>query len=433
MVNEASDRLGDFLTVEKWISVEQLQEALQIQKENRSVSIPSRLGEVLVNSEVCSVDMVARALHKQRDQNLKGNSLGQVLVELGIVTREQLDSAMQTHLEVMAPLGEILIDQNICTSVEIQKALGIQHKRRLEAMRRPLASSFDPLNVMEILAAEMVDEVIHSGGGCRCPHCRASILAICLNGLAPRYVSNMEMLVNQIDEYREDFAEMIRDRMVAATERVKAHPKLSHKSSSDEKSGQVLGRVVTRVSNRHVHLSDCDVELLFGAGYSLTQWKTLVQPGQYAAKETVVIKGPKGSIDKVRVLGPPRAETQVEISGTDQYKLGVPAPVRESGKLEDTPGISIIGPHGEIEVDRGVIRAWRHIHMTPEDGRIFRVKDGEVVNVRLQGDRATTLEAVLIRVSDKYALEMHIDTDEANAAGVLQESEGEINAVSAQA
>jgi putative phosphotransacetylase len=430
MADGASDRLGDLLTAEEWISDEQLQEALQIQKQHRNVSIPSRLGEVLVYSEVCSVDIVARALHKQRDRNLKENSLGQVLVELGTVSKEQLETAMLTHLDVMAPLGEILLDQEICTQNEIKEALEIQHKRRFEAMRRPLASSFDPLNVMEILAGEMVDEVIHTSGGCRCLQCRACILAICLNGLASRYVSNMEMLVSQIQQYREDFGGMIRDRLLAACEQVRAHPKLSHKSTTGKSSGRALGNVVTRVSNRHVHLRQDHVEQLFGAAYELTQWKELVQPGQFAAKETVILEGPKGAIEKVRVLGPPRAETQVEISGTDQYKLGVRAPVRESGKLDDTPGIQIVGPTGKLAVDKGVVRAWRHIHMTPDDGRDFQVNDGDVVNVRLQGDRATTLEAVLIRISDKYALEMHIDTDEANAAGVMQESEGEIFSVS---
>ena len=432
MAANKNDKLGELLTAEEWISIQDLEKALQIQKEHRDVSMPSRLGEVLVSSEVCSVDIVAKALHKQRDKNLKGNSLGQVLIQLGHVTKEQLETAMAAHLDVMAPLGEILLDQEICNSAEIKQALDIQHKRRLEAMRRPLSSSFDPLNVMEILAGEMVDEVIHSCGGCRCVSCRASILAICLNGLAPRYVSNMEVLINQIDQYRADFGEMVRDRLLQASERVRAHPKLSHKSSSEDANTQMLGRVITRVSNRHIHLQKKHVAQLFGPKHTLTLWKELEQPGQFAAKETVEIRGPKGSIEKVRVLGPPRTETQVEISGTDQYKLGVRAPVRESGKLDGTPGIFIAGPSGNIQIDNGVIRAWRHIHMTPKDGKDYQVNDGDVVNVHLKGDRATTLEAVLIRISDAYALEMHIDTDEANAAGVLQESEGEIYSVPVQ-
>jgi propanediol utilization protein len=158
----------------------------------------------------------------------------------------------------------------------------------------------------------------------------------------------------------------------------------------------------------------------------LIKWKDLLQPGQYAAKETVTLHGHKGSIERVRVLGPARAESQVEISGTDQFRLGVYAPVRESGQLQDTPGIDIEGSGGRFSLERGVIRAWRHIHMTPENGTRFKVKNRERVNVRLKGDRSTVLEDVLIRITDTSALEMHIDTDEANAAGAAQESEGEM-------
>jgi propanediol utilization protein len=148
--------------------------------------------------------------------------------------------------------------------------------------------------------------------------------------------------------------------------------------------------------------------------------------GQYAAVETVALTGPKSSIGKVRVLGPPRSKSQVEISGTDQFILGVYVPVRESGQLKDTPGIDISGPNGKISLKNGVIRAWRHIHMTRDDGIEFKVKNRETVNVRLPGDRTTILENVLVRITGSSALEMHIDTDEANAAGVEMESNGEI-------
>lgn len=155
-------------------------------------------------------------------------------------------------------------------------------------------------------------------------------------------------------------------------------------------------------------------------------WKDLVQPGQYAARETVTLKGPKGVIDRVRVLGPSRTESQVEISGTDQFKLGIQAPIRESGKIEDTPGIVLIGTKGPVELERGVIRAWRHIHMAPKDGKQYRLKNRGIVDVRLQGDRTTIVENVLVRITDTSALAMHIDTDEGNAAGVVQESDAEI-------
>jgi putative phosphotransacetylase len=140
----------------------------------------------------------------------------------------------------------------------------------------------------------------------------------------------------------------------------------------------------------------------------------------------VTLHGEKGTVERVRVLGPARSESQVEISGTDQFKLGVRAPVRESGQLEDTPGIEIVGPGGVVSLNKGVIRAWRHIHMTPQDGSFFKVQNRERINVRLKGDRTTILEDVLVRITDTSALEMHIDTDEANAAGVAQESNGEV-------
>ncbi|PAE21523.1 propanediol utilization protein [Bacillus sp. 7504-2] len=172
------------------------------------------------------------------------------------------------------------------------------------------------------------------------------------------------------------------------------------------------------VSNRHIHLKQEDLEILFGAGYQLTKWKDLQQPGQFAAKETVTIVGNKGELEHVRILGPVRNITQVEISRTDSFKLGVSAPVKESGKIAGTPGILLKGPCGELEVTEGVIVAFRHIHVPPHFAEKFQLKDKELVEVELGGERKTIFKNVLIRVSEKYVLEMHLDTDEANAAGV---------------
>lgn len=172
------------------------------------------------------------------------------------------------------------------------------------------------------------------------------------------------------------------------------------------------------VSNRHVHLDRKDMDILFGKGSELTKIKDLGQPGQYAAEEVVVIKGPKGQIGKVRVLGPLRPESQIEISLTDSFVLGVKPPVRESGKLDGTPGIELIGPCGSVVKDNGVIAALRHIHMTPEIANVLGVKDKDIVNVEIGGERGALLRNVLLRVSDKYALEMHVDVDEANALGL---------------
>ena len=174
------------------------------------------------------------------------------------------------------------------------------------------------------------------------------------------------------------------------------------------------------VSNRHIHLSKEHVEALFGKGYELQPMKELSQPGQFACKEQLTIVGPSmRPIEKVRVLGPVRKATQVEISRTDSYTLKVKAPVRESGKIEGTPGLTIVGPKGVVTIDQGCIIANRHIHMSPADGEAFKVKDGEYVNVVVDdGERRTKWFDVQVRVSPDFRLEMHVDTDDANAVGL---------------
>lgn len=174
------------------------------------------------------------------------------------------------------------------------------------------------------------------------------------------------------------------------------------------------------VSGRHVHLDRTDMDILFGPGSELTSFKPVKQPGQFAAEQVVTIKGPKGEFNKVRVLGPLRSKTQVEISLADGFKLGVKAPIRESGQLEGTPGVELIGPAGSVKKDAGVIVALRHIHMTPDMAEKYGLKDRQIVKVEIgdEQDRGLILKNVLMRVTDTSALEMHIDQDEANAAAV---------------
>lgn len=172
------------------------------------------------------------------------------------------------------------------------------------------------------------------------------------------------------------------------------------------------------ISNRHIHLNRTDMDILFGPGSQLTHMKDLRQPAQYACGETLTIRGPKGEFDRVRVLGPLRFKTQVELSVSDGFKLGIPVPVRESGQLDGSPGIEIIGPKGSVKKDSGVIAALRHIHMTPADAVKFDVKDKDIVCVNVGDEiRGTALKGILVRVSDNFALEMHLDMDEANALG----------------
>ncbi len=172
------------------------------------------------------------------------------------------------------------------------------------------------------------------------------------------------------------------------------------------------------ISNRHVHLSQADLDTLFGAGYQLTPIKDLSQPGQFACSETVTICGPKGAIEKVRVLGPVRSKSQIEILAGDGFKLGVKAPAKLSGDLAGTPGITIVGPKGTVNTQEGVIVAQRHIHMTPQDAAQYGVHDGQIVQIRVEGPRGGVYGNVAIRATDTSALECHIDTEEANAMGV---------------
>ncbi|GMG96131.1 phosphate propanoyltransferase [Tepidimicrobium xylanilyticum] len=172
------------------------------------------------------------------------------------------------------------------------------------------------------------------------------------------------------------------------------------------------------LSNRHIHLSKKDLDTLFGEGYELTKTKDLSQPGQFACEEKVDIQGPKGVIKGVRVLGPVRGDTQIEVSISDAFKLGVDPVIRNSGDIEGTPGVKVIGPKDEVDLDKGVIVAARHIHMHTSDGERFNVKDGDIVKVKTKGIRSVIFENVLVRVKGDYALEMHVDIEEGNAAGV---------------
>ena len=172
------------------------------------------------------------------------------------------------------------------------------------------------------------------------------------------------------------------------------------------------------LSNRHIHLSEEHLGLLFGEGYELKKYKDLSQPGQYAAEEKVDVVGTKGTFKGVRILGPVRKETQVEISLADGFVLGVNPPVSNSGNLIDSPGVKVVGPKGEIIIEKGVIAAARHIHMHTSDAENFGVVDKEVVSVKVEGKRGLVFDNVLIRVNREYALEMHVDIEEGNAAGL---------------
>ncbi|MDO4280376.1 MAG: phosphate propanoyltransferase [Peptococcaceae bacterium] len=196
----------------------------------------------------------------------------------------------------------------------------------------------------------------------------------------------------------------------------------SQPSAAPQTSPAATGAVPVGISNRHIHLSQADLDALFGAGYALTPMKDLSQPGQFACKETVTICGPKGAIEKVRVLGPVRSATQVEIVAGDSFKLGVKAPVRLSGDLAGSPGITIVGPKGSVQLAQGVVVAQRHIHMNPADAQALGVHDGQIVKIAVEGARGGVYNNVAIRVTNTSQLECHLDTEEANAMGVTAQT-----------
>ena len=186
-------------------------------------------------------------------------------------------------------------------------------------------------------------------------------------------------------------------------------------------------KVLVETSARHVHLTEEHIEALFGKGATLTHKKDLSQPGQFACEERVTLVGPKKSIANVIILGPARKDTQVEVSFTDARTLGVSAPVRESGDVAGTPGLKLVGPAGEVDIDAGVIVAKRHIHFTPEDAAEYGVSDKEIVKLKIESnDRTTIFDDVVVRVNPNFAAAVHLDTDEANAACAFGECYGDI-------
>lgn len=178
--------------------------------------------------------------------------------------------------------------------------------------------------------------------------------------------------------------------------------------------------VVVSVSARHCHLSQEHIDILFGPGYELKPYKWLYQEGFYAAEETVMIVGPRRRmLPTLRVLGPPRSRTQVELAFTDAISLGIDAPVRLSGDIKDTPGCVLIGPAGSVDLKEGVIRAARHVHMNVRDAAFYRVKNGETLSLRVESGPCTTVfEGLIVRADEQSKLEVHLDTDEGNAADI---------------
>jgi putative phosphotransacetylase len=425
-------RLGEILVERGALRPEQVERVLARQDERRRQGVPARFGETCVRFGWAEAGAVTDALSQQVRWVLEHEHAGAALADMGAASRRELAHAGVGPESAGEELAEAALAMGLATPEELWLAEQLALERRSAAVRMRTWSSFAPFNVMELLVADEVGAALARDGGCTCSECWANVTALALNNLGPRYVTEASRVPVHLPRYEADFRAQVSERVARAVAQVRANPKTSCSSRfSDEilsarEAETAPQEVMARVSVRHVHLSSEALAKLFGAGHELRKLRDLVQPGQFAAEETVALVGPKGRIDKVRVLGPVRKQTQVEISGTDQFTLGTQAPVRESGALDGTPGITLVGPAGEMELASGLIRAQRHVHMLPEEAERMGLRNGARAAVRLDGDRPMILEGVLVRATDTSALEMHIDTDEANAAGVPAESKGAI-------
>jgi putative phosphotransacetylase len=430
--DDAVQRLGEFLVGTHALRHEQVGMLLDEQRGNAAVGVHSRLGEIAVRRGWADADQVTSALKAQAEEEIEKSDAGQTLVALGWISQKQLDEARRRIARSSETLDEAIVDLGFSTAERLRIAGILATIRSASAVRRISGSSFSPYNIMELIVGEETNTAIRADTLCTCSQCWSNVFALALNAMPARYVSDHGRILDYYRRFREEYGALARERVTAALSQVRSNPKASCLSRF---SAEILGgresearvhEVLVKVSGRHVHLSPEALSRLFGPGSQLSRLKDMHQPGEYAANETVTLVGPKGVLEKVRIIGPLRAQSHVEISGTDQFSLGVQAPLRESGSVEGTPGILLRGPAGELTITEGVIRNQRHIHMSEADADRIGVRDGARVSVRLVGDRATIAEGVLVHVSADAALEMHIDSDEGNAAGVAAESIGQI-------
>jgi putative phosphotransacetylase len=425
-------RLGEHLVEAKSLRQEQVGILLDEQRRNAAIGVHSRLGEIAVRKGWADADQVTSALKAQAGEEIDRSDAGSILVSLEWMTPQQLEEARRRCARSSESLEESIVELGFSTPEQVRVAGILACIRSANAVRRISASSFSPYNVMELIVGEETNAVIRADSLCTCSQCWSNVYALALNAMPARYVSDHCRILDCYRRFREDYGALARERVAAALSQVRSNPKASCLSRfsaeilAGRESEARVHEVIVRIAPRHVHLDREVLARLFGPGAALSRLKDLHQPGQFAANETLELVGPTGTIGKVRILGPLRARTQVEISGTDQFTLGVTAPVRESGRLEETPGILLRGPAGDCAIPHGVIRSLRHIHMAPGDADRIGVRNGAHLSVRLVGDRATIAEGVLVRVSPDAALEMHIDSDEGNAAGVAAESVGQI-------
>jgi putative phosphotransacetylase len=429
---DSERRLGEYLVEAQALRKEQVGMLLDEQRDYAAVGVHSRIGEIAVRKGWVEAGQATDALRSQAQEVAEKTGAARILADLGWISAAQLADVGRRSAHSAETPEEVIAEMRLCSPEKLRTAVILATIRSASALRRITSSTFGPYNVMELIVGEETGTALRGDRLCTCSQCWSNVFALALNAMPARYVSEHGRILDYYRRFRQEYGDLARQRVAAALIQVRDNPKASCWSRfSDEilggrESDVRVEEVLVRVSARHVHLSQEAVEKLFGAGRFLTPLKELRQPGEFAAEETVTLTGPNGRLEKVRVLGPARAQTQVEISGTDQFALGIQAPVRESGSLEGSAAVLMQGAVGELMLHQGVVRSLRHIHMPPAEADRIGVKNGARVSVRLVGDRATIAEGVVVRVSPTAALEMHIDTDEANAAGVPAESIGQI-------
>ncbi|MFP4057362.1 MAG: PduL/EutD family phosphate acyltransferase [Candidatus Brocadiia bacterium] len=413
--------IGTILRENGAITDAQLDQALDQQA--RMPQARLRLGEVCVLHGWCGLHDVARALLQQHEALFRATTLGHLLLDQGHIALPQLEGALAAQDDVGAPLGEVLVQRGACTEEQVEAARELQARRRTAAVRRLAAADFGAINVTEIIVNQELDAILGEEGACTCDACRADALALALNSIPSRYVSDQRLLLLFIERFRAESLDLIRQRTRLAVRRVKQHPHAACGRSpmaAEAPPTEVPPRLVpVRAVERHVHPSQAHVQRLFGAGAELTSWHPTSQPGYFAARQTVQVAGPRGTLERVRVIGPPAEHTRVELTGPDLFVLGHP---EEEG---ETP-ISLWGPKGSVEHGLTVRRIEPHVHASAAQAARLGMDEGGAVQVRVRGERPRVLRRVPIVVADEARLECHLGADQAASAGLRADTQAEL-------
>ena len=415
------NRIGEVLRRSGLLTDEQLEEALREQGAAARPGHQSPVGHICAQHGWCTMADLAAAVRQQHEAVFRGTTLGHLLVDQGCLTLEQLEAALDAQAELRAPLGEILINKGFCSRERVLAAVDLQNQRRNASLRHLTAAAFDTFNVTEIVVNQELDAILRQEGVCTCDECRANALAIALNSLPPRYVSDPRLLRLFVERFRVESLELIRQRIALACRQVKTHPKSQCRREliagpADAQAPRTVP-VNIRLIDRYALLTPHDVEALFGRGCELTHWIDASQAPYFATHETIRLAGPKGTLERVRVVGPPTDATRVEVTGPDLFVLGQPAPDATDDSAEPSP-ITLVGPQGSLEAQPVLCRIAPHVHASAPDAQRLALHDGQRVRARLRGKHSRVLDNVPIRIHEGARLELHVPVDEAACEGL---------------